>query len=339
MISSVRSLQHIGAENVVTALTNSPAHMRVAKHGVPVKSVGSFSPGSFWAFKQLSFYIKPDVVITYGGPETIISMFLAGGLKAKFYRFRGQPPEGNGFFGQVLQDSSHRHVDTIIVPSMAVLRLLSPNCQMKSQIIPLGVDAEKYTRSTDSHNDSRPELLIFGRLDPVKGHEKFFRIFKIMLERWAKDAPRPVLKIVGREENVKVASLEKIRSQLGIDPVDVIYVPKQIDNAAAVMTAATLGIIPSLGSEFICRVAHEFLLCGTPIFVSGAGALNEVCLDASTHSYLGMDDEQAAKKLLYLLQDSYLESAEVRSKRSLAARNAYSIEAMSVHFQAVLSGL
>jgi glycosyltransferase involved in cell wall biosynthesis len=339
MISSVRSLQAPGLENIATPLANSPAEKRLLEYGFSVKSAQGFSLLLLRTFWRLAREIKPDIVITYGGPETIISSLLAHRLSSEFYRFRGQSSALDGFIGNALQDISHRHIRKIIVPSMAVLADQSPDCQMKSVVIPLGVDAEKYRRvaSVTGESQRRPELLIFGRLDPVKGHSRFLKIFKIMLDRWSKNSPRPLLKIVGREENTKIADLERRRIELNIDRADVIYDATSVDNVAAVMTAATLGVIPSLGSELICRVSHEFLLCGTPLFVSGAGGLKEVFLAGSTHNYLGLDDEEAAKKLLYLLQDSYLEEESVRSKRAEAARNLFSIDAMSIHFRNLIS--
>ena len=336
MISTVRSLQLLGVENIVTPPIASPAELRLIAAGIPVKGVYSFSPFSLLTFNRLAREIKPDLVFTYGGPETIVSMGLAAMYSAKYWRFRGQPSDRNSSFSRVLQDVSHNHVGQMIVPSMAVFNKQSSGNQKKSQVIALGVDAGKYQRDCALGPTDRPELLIFGRLDPVKGHAQFFKIFKNMLDKWEIDSPRPLLKIVGREENTKVADLEKIRRELGIDSEDVIYISEHIQNTAAVMTAATLGIIPSLGSEFICRVAHEFLLCGTPILVSGVGGLNEVSLENSVHSYQGLDNDCAAIKLHEVLQRSYLEPEAVRLRRSLEAKDMYSLEAMAKQYQQLL---
>jgi hypothetical protein len=89
----------------------------------------------------------------------------------------------------------------------------------------------------------------------------------------------------------------------------------------------------------ICRVAEEFLLTGTSIFISGVGGLSEVDLtldgktkNRSTYDYAGMDTEEAAQCLIDALFDIYEklnEKADFRKEIAELAKHTYSFRVMA----------
>ena len=131
-------------------------------------------------------------------------------------------------------------------------------------------------------------MLIVGRFDPVKGHARFFEITKKILDSWDIDLPKPVLHIVGEKANLTGEDLVKQGESRGlVHGKNFIITQKLIKNIEEIMSAAAIGVIPSLDSEVICRTAEEFLLCGIPVLVSGAGSLDELLFDGAGASYTG----------------------------------------------------
>ena len=87
--------------------------------------------------------------------------------------------------------------------------------------------------------------------------------------------------------------------------------------------------MPSIGSEVIGRVAEEFLLCGTPVIVSGVGSLNEVLFDEKAgDSYSGLDSRAAANLIRCWLRQAVTETTEMRADRAFRARQLFSLETM-----------
>ena len=106
------------------------------------------------------------------------------------------------------------------------------------------------------------------------------------------------------------------------------------------MSATDLAVISSLGSEVICRVAEEFLLCGVPLFVSGVGSLEECLVDKSFgSSYRGLSEERAATLLTEKLWQASQESTIERQARAEAARQLFSLEAMGKELSTMLDAL
>ena len=83
-----------------------------------------------------------------------------------------------------------------------------------------------------------------------------------------------------QEENISKDELYACAEQYGVE-TSVSFNMGTIEDVPKLLSSADIGVISSLGSEIICRVAHEFLLCGSRVLVSGAGATDEVLKDSS----------------------------------------------------------
>ena len=73
---------------------------------------------------------------------------------------------------------------------------------------------------------------------------------------------------------------------------DITIITGKVDDITGIMNASDLGVISSLGSEAICRVAMEFMACGVPLISSNAGVLPEML--PSEFRYDIYDDERLA---------------------------------------------
>jgi glycosyltransferase involved in cell wall biosynthesis len=221
----------------------------------------------------------------------------------------------------------------IIVPSRTLEQALTPKFHSPVEQIALGIDAVRF-RPLSVSMPERPELQILGRLDPVKGHEQFFEIFKLFLSSWG--GVRPLLHVIGEPANLSLVHLENWIKVHGLEG-DVKITPTRLENLVDVMNRASLAVVSSLGSEVICRVAEEYLLCGVPLFVSGVGSLHEFFEDGMADSYRGLDTQGAAAALVASLKKALAEGSEARAVRASKARQSYSLETMGKRLKLILA--
>lgn len=272
-LSSARSMKFLKYRNIFVCLKEKPVAVRAREAGFEVVEIDDFSVQNWSLFSDLAEKYSPDFVLTYGGPEMIMCWPMRAEGR-KLIRIRGNLFHPR-LFNRSFYRMAHRHIDEIVAPSMYVKEQLPR--RPGRLVVPIGIDEREFTRQA-TKKMPRPELMIFGRLDPIKGHLNFIRLFADLVLRWNTErCPKPVLKIAGREENTKVAELEASVYQHGlIVGEDVIFETGTIENRALALSQATIGVVSSLGSELICRVAQEFLMCGTPVAVTRVGSLPEV---------------------------------------------------------------
>jgi glycosyltransferase involved in cell wall biosynthesis len=74
-------------------------------------------------------------------------------------------------------------------------------------------------------------------------------------------------------------------------------IDERVRDIAVWMRQSSFGLIPSLGSEVICRVAVEFLQQGTPLVSSNVGALAEVLPRSCALIYESKGSQELASAL------------------------------------------
>lgn len=335
-LSAARSLRDRGHETRMVVLDGAPLLTRATAHQLQTTSLPSFALTQILRARAIIDEFKPDVMITYGGPETILAG-LANTAKVPLFRVRGYAAEPS-FFSGLTHDLGQWGVSGMITPSQRLAETLAGISKIKTASVPLGIDTVKYQGHPVDHAGRRPSLVIFGRFDPVKGHHDFMRRFRLILNQWQSD-DKPILKIVGEPANISVRHLEEFAAQEGLVwGEDVVVHAGRLDDVPRLLSEATVGVVSSVGSEIICRVAEEFLCCGTPVFVSGVGSLPEVLIDESMGlSYEGLDAATAAEKMKRKLEVYRVETARERENRGVAARAAFSLAAMGLRLEEFIS--
>jgi len=159
-------------------------------------------------------------------------------------------------------------------------------------------------------------LGLVGRIAPEKGHGLLLEALAQVLPRhpWAtllvfaksypgEDTDRPLLQ--ARAEALGVAGSVR---WLGFR-----------DDMRQVMGCLDVGVVPSVASEIICRVAVEFLAAGTPVVACPTGALGEVVEDGVSGA-VARDASPAAlaEALEPLLSDRALRERLARGARRRA---------------------
>jgi glycosyltransferase involved in cell wall biosynthesis len=299
--------------------------------------VPNFSLEVFGTLFKLCLKERPQVVVTYGGPETVLAQLLKALFGFKLWRFRGNeiPDSASSLRFRL----GLMGVDGVISPSNAIAQRLKALLPGKAvATVTLGVDSKKYQRVTGQRpTENEAEFVILGRLDPVKGHKEFLGIWSEFLKSRQGTLPQPVLHIVGEPANISEADLEAAIAAASLTKGDAVKVTiGRHPNISGLMSKAALGVVSSVGSEVICRVAEEFLLCGTPVMVSGVGSLDEVLFEEAGFSYRGYSQTELLPMMAKWLEKSFLESETAKDERSVRAQERFSLEAMGKSLKSVL---
>jgi len=147
-------------------------------------------------------------------------------------------------------------------------------------------------------------IAVVGRIRSVKGQRILLKSFsKILLE-----FPNLVLLIIYRDTTEYESEMQKLRSdisKLGIES-NLRLIPERED-VLHLMEFVDLGIISSIESEVICRVAVEFFSVGTPVIAFHTGCLPEIIRDGENGLLLkSQTHEELSKKMSYLLKNPKL---------------------------------
>ena len=116
-------------------------------------------------------------------------------------------------------------------------------------------------------------LAVVGRIRPIKGQRLVLKSLSQLLLEFAD----LVLLMPYRDTSENEPEMRKIRSdisRLGLDAY-VRLIPERND-ILALMEFADVGIVSSVDSEVICRVAVEFFSVGTPVVAFPTGCLPEI---------------------------------------------------------------
>ncbi len=254
---------------------------------------------------------KPSVVWVFEGREhTLCSLHRLLNKKlwasTRLVRVRGQANpvratalnkwvyksgvSGVAFVAQVVQQRT-----PFSVPEK--MKLVHPYCTAKlaQPVLELSAPAQTVVVSRKVSIDfSHPTLTVVGRYDPVKGHKETIEALAIAdFKTYLRENQWMQIIFIGESQNVSALSLFEhacqtfaVRGQPLSDTRWMVEVPEKkirlfiiderLRDVALWMRQSSFGLIPSLGSEVICRVAVEFLQQGTPLVSSNAGALSEV---------------------------------------------------------------
>jgi len=207
------------------------------------------------------------------------------GRRIPVVRTRGdiRPPKGH-----LLNRWLHLHLtDALVLPSEA----LKPSVLQKLhrwprqfQVIPPGVDADRFVsrRSPSAARahlgwpSEEPLVGVVGRLSPVKGLD----IFLQAAAQVARSVPGSNFVLVGGEAQLSIMDLRRLARKLGIDHR--VRFIGQVQETIPYMEAFDVAVVPSVGSEAICRVALEHMAMGRPVVGTRVNAIPEAVLHERT---------------------------------------------------------
>ena len=120
---------------------------------------------------------------------------------------------------------------------------------------------------------------IVGRIRPVKGQRILLKIFVALRKRF----PDIVLLMLYRDTNETEAEWQGLLQDLvESNLLQSVYLYGYREDVLEIMRHTDIGVVSSVDSEVICRVAVEFFSVGTPVVAFPTGALPEIIQDGVT---------------------------------------------------------
>jgi glycosyltransferase involved in cell wall biosynthesis len=328
-LSAALAMRMRGWNSVFSPLIGSPAETRARALGLPTIPFASFHPGSFAKFKDTSRAIKAEAVIVYGGQEATLLRLDRSLRSTVKVRFFGQSNwQKRQWFHRAINHLTGPFPDIVIAPGPSLSRSMSAAMGRSVESVPLGVNTDRFHFNPDAQpKGGVSELLVLGRFDPVKGHSFFFqcvaRVFATL------EPGKFRLHVAGRPANIPTEEIRLAAQKAGlVEGQNFCITAGDIGDVAALMNSAVGGAVPSLGSELICRVAEEFLLCGTPIIVSGVGSLGDILFPGAGVAYADNNPQQITDKLRSFILGASREAARDRQERARVASRHYSLVTM-----------
>lgn len=144
-----------------------------------------------------------------------------------------------------------------------------------------GVDTSKFKRDVNKRKAERINLgyknehyviAMVARFDPIKGHIYLIEAIRELYYRYNKVNIRLI--IAGIDSSLNKNTIEEYVKKNNIaDITTLVPYRSDIEN---IYNAADLIVVPSIGSEAICRVAMEAMACGTPVIGADTGVIPEI---------------------------------------------------------------
>ena len=138
-------------------------------------------------------------------------------------------------------------------------------------------------------------LAVVGRIRQEKGHLLLAESFQILLE----DFPKTILLILYRDTPNDLPEILELQSrirELGIE--DKVRFDSEREDIRQLMAFADGGVVSSIDSEVICRVAVEFFSVGTPVAAMPTGCLPEIILEGVNGSLADQPTALSLKKAM-----------------------------------------
>ena len=234
-------------------------------------------------------------------------------------RTRGdqRPPRG-GFANRYLHADA---ADAVIATSSSIaenVRSILHVPPAKVHTIYGGVDTAKFYPDPESRaqmrasmglGDCHTAIGLVGRFDAVKGQKELIASFARLRKMLGEKAAGTRLVLAGfATSSTSVEAVKGWAEEAGIG--DAVIYPGRCDDARALMNALDLGVVASLGSETIARVALEIMACGVPLIGTRVGVMPDLLTD---DALVPPGDEAAMANALCRLISEAAYGAELRS--------------------------
>ena len=297
---------------IVAGNQGSPVYKRAEEYGLPVVNLPLDRVNPYGAavhLFRLESLIKDasiDVVNAHRGEGHSYASLLRGFQRVPLVRTRGdqRPP-----LVHPLNLLLHRWLtDRVIIPSPSLRpHLLKWGLEReKIEVIPPGVDTVYFQSKVGDSEAKRllgldgftPLVGMIGRFSPVKGHRFFIDAASQVVREW----PKVRFLIAGENAQIKSRELRSLAQSKGVLE-NFLFLPYQED-IRAIVSALDLGVVASVGSEAICRVALEFMAMGKPVVGTRVNSIPYLIADGLNGIVVPPAEPQAmAQAILELLRD------------------------------------
>lgn len=277
---------------------------------------------------ELCQEFKPDIVNCHRGEAFFLWAFKKKKLGYTLVRTRGdQRLPSTDFFNRYLHNVCS---DAVIATNTKMkqyflTKMRTPIAKMHT--ILGGVDTtqfypdrekRKFTREEFSFSENDIVIGIVGRFDAVKGFQESFQAFSGLFQNTQyvaslkeEGAKKLHLMVIGRDCDFTLDDLKSMAQACNI-PKEYVYFLKNPPDMNMYMNMFDVGLIASISSETIARVAFEMIACNVPLISSDVGVLPDIVpsnnvyhfddLGKLTELFLNVRDEKYRQETLATLR-------------------------------------
>jgi glycosyltransferase involved in cell wall biosynthesis len=310
------ALQKRGHRVIVAGDPNSPPLLEAKKLGLQVYEDLHLSCMSPWMIvynvKRIADLIKRQnihIINAHRGE----AHFAAAAYKCvsrahvPLIRARGdvRPPRGDVFNRYLNTKLTDQIIVTAETLKSSYLRDLKVRKNKVSRIS-VGIDEgffcprppDRKWKHTLGMNEDDLVVGMVGRLSPVKGHKYFIQAAKIV----ARKTDKAKFVIAGEDAQIKASELEAMVRRSNLESR--FRFVGRIDDVREMVSIFDVGVVASIGSETICRVALEYMAMGKPVVGTSVNAIPEV-IQHEVNGFVvpPQDGEALAGAILKLLED------------------------------------
>jgi len=310
------ALKKRGHRVMVAGDPHSPPILKAKKLGISTYEALFLSHTSPWMIaynvKRMVDLVEKegiDIINAHRGESHLVAALATKFLKRKvpLIRTRGdvRTPKAN-LFNRYLNDKlTHKIITTCGVLKRSYVKNLTMP-EEKVVNIGGGVDHDFYSpregdriwREKLSIPKGSLVVGILGRLSPVKGHKYFIQSAEYVLKR----IPHTIFIICGEDAQSRADDLKETAQRINIK--EKFRFVGKVRDPREIISLFDIGVVSSVGSETICRVALEYMSMGKPTVGTSVNAIPEVV----RHGVNGLvvepeNTEELAFALIELLQD------------------------------------
>ena len=310
------ALKRRGHKVIVAGDPHSPPLVRAEESGLVTCHDVSLSHTSPWMIaynvKRITDLVRTeriDIVNAHRGESHVAAAlakrFLKRGVPVVRTRGDARPPRRNAPNRWL----NHKLTDKIITTCEVLRQSYIDDLQLSREkvvSVPVGIDHELFSPRV-AQTELRDKLQIpagglvvgiVGRLSPVKGHRYLIDSAPLVLRQF----PGVVFVICGEDAQISSKELRKRAQDMAIDKS--FRFAGRVKDVRGMIALFDVGVVSSVGSETICRVALEYMSMGKPVVGTRVNAIPEVVQRGINGLVVeAKNTEQMAESLIDLLQD------------------------------------
>lgn len=298
----------VGDVAAVAGLADSPVVTMSKNAGIKTFAANFNSNNIFTLFKTWHSFnafikdFKPDAIVCHRGEFffllALYKFFFAPSWKLVRVRGDIRQPKSD-----IFSRFTHNFCcDKIVTPNKFMKESYIKRLKIGSEKVSViygGVDTGFFKKDDDARSKIRKEfgfagndfvVAVTGRFDEVKGHKIFLEACGILYRNGMKNLK---IFLIGFPENISCEQILAMAKYSGVGGVT--FITGKRSDINQLLNACDLGVVSSIGSEAICRVAMEFMAAGVPVVASDAGVLPEII--PPENSYPMFEPESLAKRI------------------------------------------
>ncbi|MGA0189340.1 MAG: glycosyltransferase family 4 protein [bacterium] len=319
-----RELLNAGHKVWVLTLPNSLNETKLRNWNLPIITdipLSSSNPWQLWqAYRRLQSLIEEQqiqIVNAHRSEGFPLLVLLRQRLKSfALIRTRGTTrPLRDHWLNRKLHED---WIESVIVPAQVIASQLRQVLNLPSErlqviyypVNPSSIDSQGESEAQQSRLECLDRLGIprhcrvigiVGRIRPVKGQRILLKSFATLRKRF----PGIVLLMLYRDTNETEAEWQGLLQDLVESNLQQsVYLYGYREDVLEIMRHTDIGVVSSVDSEVICRVAVEFFSVGTPVVAFPTGALPEIIQDGVTGRIAKDKSAEALAEILEWMLES-----------------------------------